>query len=290
MRVLLTGAAGRLGSQVCRHLVGVGHEVVAVDSSYRKGLPARLHVVDLLDRNAVYPLVEGCEAVVHLANHPDLGRISPAQRLYAENVAMNANVFQAAVETGARTLVFASSVQALSGERDCYGGTGDRPSGLPCLPLDEHVPARPGNLYALSKANTEEMLRHYVLLDPARSCTAIRFPWIWTGEWIPRYRRGAGSGPGRLDEGFGYLAVQDAAELVGCVLRANRPGYIHFVPAAPNNVLGWTALEVADRFYPDVPLKVPRGQLASLMDLAALERHYGWIPKTLVDFPRWQEG
>ena len=77
MRVLVTGAAGRLGSHTCHHLVAQGHDVVAADSQYRRDLPVPLRMVDLLDRTAAYGLVEGCQAVVHLANHPDMGRVSP---------------------------------------------------------------------------------------------------------------------------------------------------------------------------------------------------------------------
>lgn len=290
MRVLLTGAAGRLGSRVCHHLVARGYDVVATDSLYRADLPVPLRLAELLDRHAVYPLLDQCEAVVHLANHPDMGRVSPPQRLYVENLTMNANVFHAAIERGIRQLVFASSIQAISGERDNWNGTGDRSSGLPYLPLDEHVPARPGNLYAVTKVNTEELLRQYVLLDPTRSCTAIRFPHLSSGRRPSgsHHHRHSVDDVSRLDEVFAYLSLDDASELIHRVLQTNRVGYIHFLPAAQGNYLGWTPAEVIARFYPNVPLKQPAEQMRALVDLDALEHHYGWTPTPDGVRPRWE--
>lgn len=288
MRIFLTGAAGRLSSAVCRHLAAEGHEVVATDQVYRGDLPVKLRVADLLDRHAVYGLLDGCEAVVHLANHAHMGRVSPPQRLYAENVTMNVNVFHAAVEAGIKRLVFASSIQAIAGDRQGLpdDAAAARPSCLPYLPLDEHVPACPGNLYALSKAAGEQMLALYARLDPSLSCTAIRFPSLWRTEWLEHYRRYWHGSPLNLDEAFCYLEMRDAVTLVARVLATGRPGYIHFVPAARNNSLGWPPAEVIARFYQGVPLRRPADQMTALVDLEALERYYGWTPRHEVELPR----
>ena len=68
MRVLVTGATVRIGWHVTAHLIEKGYEVVATSSEYRKDMPVRLRMADLLDRNAAYELLEGCEALVHLAS------------------------------------------------------------------------------------------------------------------------------------------------------------------------------------------------------------------------------
>ena len=68
MNVTLTGAAGRVGSAVCRHLVTAGHTVKAVDRTYRKDLPVAVKLLDLLRREDAYEALEGAEFLVHLAN------------------------------------------------------------------------------------------------------------------------------------------------------------------------------------------------------------------------------
>ena len=117
MRVLVTGAAGRLGWHTVGHLLKAGHEVVATDVEYRNDMPVKLIVADLLDRIGAYRLVDGCDALVHLGNHPNQHAISPDQRLYSENVTMTMNIVQAALDSGIRKIVFSSSIQAACSRR-----------------------------------------------------------------------------------------------------------------------------------------------------------------------------
>lgn len=76
-RVLVTGAAGFIGSHVCRCLIGRGCEVVAIDN-LSKGIRERLDEFApnqrfvfargvLLDRQFLEKQSEGCDAIVHLA-------------------------------------------------------------------------------------------------------------------------------------------------------------------------------------------------------------------------------
>jgi nucleoside-diphosphate-sugar epimerase len=164
MRVVVTGGAGHLGSAVCQVLADVGFQVHAVDRVYRRELSVPLEVADLLDGQAAYRLLAACDAVVHLANHPNPFGPLPPQQLYADNVAMDINVFQAAVDLGVRKLVFASSVQVFSGNRTTDDV--DKPSCLPYLPLDGDLPTCPRNAYALSKEAAEQQLRYFAALEP----------------------------------------------------------------------------------------------------------------------------
>ncbi len=130
MRITLTGAAGKLGSHVCRQLVDAGHTVRATDRFYRRDLPVRLEMADLLRPEDAYELLEGVEALVHLANHPHFHG-NDSQLVFNENVTMNMNIFQAARDVGVQKIVFSSSVQVMSGQRPPY------------LPFDSSTPAHP---------------------------------------------------------------------------------------------------------------------------------------------------
>jgi len=283
LRILVTGAAGRLGSQVCRTLHEAGHQVLGLDRVYRSGLPCRLEVSDLLDDLALYRYMDGCDAVAHLGNHPGIyGGASP-QQVYRENVAMDINVFQAAADLGIKRLAFASSVQAFCGRRS--GEEGERePSCLPYLPLDGDLPTNPGNCYALSKEAGEQQLRYYVSRDPELSATAIRFPVLVTERHLEYYRSmGRRSRRhhhwGNIDEGFTYLAVTDAATFVQAVLERQAPGYHCALPAAPDPFIDMPVREIVERFYPDVPRRVPLEEMTSLVDLSGLKESVGWEPR-----------
>lgn len=285
MRILVTGAVGRLGRVVCAHLAGRGHDVVAADALHGVDLPVPLHVVNLLDRVPVYALVEGCQAVVHLANHSDMRFGVAPQTIYTENVTMDANVFQAAVDAGVRQLVFSSSIQVISNDRVGREQL-KTPSRLAYLPADGALPPVCRNLYALGKVAAENLLKFYADQDPSRSCTAMRLPWLASG--VERLRSPGQTRVqiGKLDELFAYLTHADAATFIEAVLTANRPGYACVMPAAAKNRLGWPVADVVKAFYPTVPLRRPLAEMRELVDLDPLRAAYGWEPAHSYDLPR----
>ena len=100
MRVVVTGGAGHLGSAVCEVLAEAGLDVLSVDRVYERDLPVRQEVANLLDGPGVYRLLRDHEAVVHLANIPNPFGPTPPQQVDSDNVTMDMNVFQAAVQSG----------------------------------------------------------------------------------------------------------------------------------------------------------------------------------------------
>src|SRR5688500_8155792 len=98
MRVLVTGAAGKLGVATVRALVRAGFEVSATDQRFNGELGVPFRMADLREEHALYPLLEGMDALVHLGNHPNRFAGPSPQRILAENTAMNANAFTAALD------------------------------------------------------------------------------------------------------------------------------------------------------------------------------------------------
>ncbi|HTA92275.1 MAG TPA: NAD(P)-dependent oxidoreductase, partial [Polyangiaceae bacterium] len=232
MKVLVTGAAGRLGSAVCAHLSEAGFEVKATDYKHREGLKVKLVHADLRDEIAVYTLLEGCDAVVHLGNHPNLLAGPSPQRLLSENTAMNANVFRAAVDIGIRRIVFSSSVQAIL--KVPNGMRSEAPYPIPYLPLDGSVPSNPGsNFYALSKEFGERTLQELSRANADLVATSLRFPVLIGDSWIDRFTAGgkpAARSSFNFGEVLGYLMFSDAAELVRATLDKQLPGYHQYYP------------------------------------------------------------
>ncbi|HEY3498847.1 MAG TPA: NAD(P)-dependent oxidoreductase [Polyangiaceae bacterium] len=279
MKVVVTGAAGKLGSATVAALLRRGHEVVATDAKYRGDLGVPLTPKNLLDEHALYPLLEGAQALVHLGNHPNRFNGPSPQRLLAENVAMNAYAFNAALDLGLEHIVFASSVQ-VTVQSD---GVRADPKGLPYLPLDGDAPQNPGlNPYAQSKQLGEELLKVAAQARPALAATVLRYPMI-VGDWL-RQRVLAANGKVQRDalylgEATAYLSFEDAAELVGGVLERAKPGYHQYFPAQTLRVENVELAALIERFYPGVPLRRPLEQIQTLVDISALERDLGWRPR-----------
>ena len=112
-RICVTGATGRAGRVVVRHLAEHGYDVVATDAVVAAH-EARAGVIqaDLTDFGQAAEVLHGTAAVVHLASIPAPGRMTPAIT-FSANVAMNFNVFHAAASLGLSRVVWTSGESTL---------------------------------------------------------------------------------------------------------------------------------------------------------------------------------
>ena len=278
MKVLVTGATGRLGSLVCKELLQRGHDVLGTDQRFARGLAFPLKLADLRDSLAVYPLLEGKDAVVHLGNIPNLGMGPSPQVVLGDNVSMNGNVFRAAVDLGVRRIVFSSSLQAMIRLEE--GRAFDAPPQVPYFPLDGDAPANPGhNFYGLSKEFGERTLRILSELEPGLACTSLRFPML-AGDWFhKRLQQPLPLSGLNFSEALTYLDFDDAAALVTLVVERQEPGYHQYFPAQALVLDGYTVQSTLTQFFPSTPLRRPPGEIAALVDLSALERDFGFRPR-----------
>jgi len=277
MKVLVTGAAGRLGSVVCKELLRSGHDVLGTDQRYLADLGVPQKVADLCDTAAVYPLLEGRDVVVHLGNIPNLGLGPSPQAVMSRNMAMNTNVFRAALDLGVKRIVFASSIQAMIRLEE--GRSPDTPPAIQYLPMDGDAPCDPGhNFYGLSKEFGERMLRVLSERFPELCCTALRFP-LLAGQWFhDRAKEPLPLASVNFAEALTYLDFSDAARLVALVLARQAPGYHQYFPAQVLSLEGYNVARILSEFFPHIRLRAPLETIPSLVDLAPLERDFGFRP------------
>lgn len=273
MKITLTGAAGHLGSRLGAALIEAGHTVRAVDQVTRRDLSVPVEVVNLLDREKCYALLEGADAVVHLANHSN-DFMRDKQRLINENVTMNTNVFQAARELGVQNVVFTSSIQAI-GQGGKVGE--NHTATLAYLPIDGALPARPTNPYGLSKYLSEEMLRFYAR-EAGMNCVAIRFPYLSRGlpgaDHISNHVH-----TDRLNEAWSYLSFRDASNLIIAILAAPLTGFRIYCPAAQRPLSNQPIGTLIENYYSGIPLKKPHEEIDSFFDISRIKEETGWEPQ-----------
>lgn len=291
MRILVTGAAGKVGSLVVQTLADAGHDVVATDIQYRRGLPVQLQLVDLCDAKAVYPLVEGCDAVLHMGNHPNPWSARPKHRILTENTAMNTHVFTAARDLDVKRLVFVSSVQVCAKiPQSSVWSAAPQPCVFPYLPLDSDLPPQPGmNMYALSKMFAEQYLQTLAAEEPGMSLVVARLPYVHTGEIkIKRgYFHPLSPDDHRLLEALAYIPGQDACTALHACLEKPGPGYHQYFIARTAAVQGLSTSELAATYLPHIPVKNSLDDVGELIDLSKLRDELGWSPSVpQVELPR----
>ncbi|WP_069163901.1 NAD-dependent epimerase/dehydratase family protein [Nocardia altamirensis] len=213
MRVLLTGAAGFIGSHIRRDLIAAGHEVIAVDlmlpAAHGPGapVPEGIRQVDVRDGAALDVLLHGVDVVCHQAAVVGAGVSAQDAPAYASHNDFGTAVLLAAMDrTRCRRLVLASSM-VVYGEGRYRGvrcGTVDvdvrrredlaagmfehrDPASDEVLTWEsvgEDVPLRPRSLYAASKLVQENYASAWAAVTGS-SVTALRYHNVY-GDDMPR--------------------------------------------------------------------------------------------------------
>jgi len=180
MRVLVTGGAGFIGSNLVHALLASGHAVGIVDD-FSTGSMDNVHPaawlkrMDILDEGLADAVAEFApDAVVHLAAQTDVTRsLDDPVRDRAVNVDGTAAVARAAAACGARRMLSASSAAV-------YGPP-------ETLPIPEDAPKRPANPYGASKLAAETALAD-ALAGTGTDFASMRFANVygprqdWRGE------------------------------------------------------------------------------------------------------------
>ena len=122
MKILITGAYGFVGTNLCKYLAGKGHECHALDipAAKRDDVPyAAFFTWDELAGGGVFP-AERYDAVVHLAGKAhDLKKVASEQSYFDINVGLTEKIFNAVQGKTERFIYFSSSKAAADG--NAYG-------------------------------------------------------------------------------------------------------------------------------------------------------------------------
>ncbi len=175
-QILVTGAAGYIGSHTCLALLSAGYSVVALDNLCNGHAQSLQRVKQLTGKD--FPLIEGdirdkallkstmqahsIDAVIHFAALKSVGEsVAMPLAYYDNNIAGSATLLQVMKDVGIKTFVFSSSATVY--------GQPER------LPLTEDHPLSVTNPYGRSKLFVEDMLRDLYRSDPSWQIGILRY-------------------------------------------------------------------------------------------------------------------
>ncbi len=293
MRILVTGAAGFMGSHLAEGLVAAGHDVFGVDDlsgGYKRNVTdgVRFFQLDLRDADDTERLVLETrpEILCHLAANAREGASQFQPRdVCGRNVMAYANVLVPSIRVGMRKVVLYSSMAVYGDQKP---------------PFDERLPRAPVDVYGVNKSAMEEMTEiladvhefgytiirpHNVfgerqnLQDRFRNVVAIFINRILRREPVYIY------GDGEQERAFSYIGDSLAAFLGAAELRAELDGEIINVggkqPVTVNDVLRIVAdvLEADPqvRHLPERPREVKYAYCTweKSVELLGYEEHFG---------------
>jgi nucleoside-diphosphate-sugar epimerase len=209
MKLLLTGATGRVGRHLLPRLVAQGHDVRAVArrdvaAEHVKAAGAEPVLADLLDPDGYRAALRGRDAVVHLAA---VLRSTDADEVRRANLEATRRLADTVLDAGVGRFVFASTNLVYPGGL-----------GRPASEDDEPEPPESWGAYPASKAEAERALLG-LHRDRGMGLRIVRFAFVY-GEGDPHLAeslRWAGRWPGH--QRLHLLHHADAAQAVSRALQ-----------------------------------------------------------------------
>ncbi|WP_420597358.1 NAD-dependent epimerase/dehydratase family protein [Deinococcus sp.] len=208
-RVLLTGAAGRIGCVLREGLRGHYEVLRSTDIAGLEPAASGEEVMqaDLTDPDDMRRVMDGIDAVIHLGGIPDEDSY---QQIRAVNMDGTANVLEAARLSGVRRMAFASSIHAVGF--------------APRERINMDVPVRPDTFYGVSKVFGEALGRMYV------DRYGLEFVAVRICSFLPEPREARNLAT--------WLSPRDAVQLFRRAIDA--PGVTYLtVPGISNNTRRW---------------------------------------------------
>jgi nucleoside-diphosphate-sugar epimerase len=278
MRILLTGARGKVGAAAVHALIEAGHDVTGCDrgAPVYEGGDTGAHYVqaDLTDAGDAFAVVRGHDAVIHAAAIPEPTQNSP-HTVFRNNLMATFNVAEACVRLGVVRLV------NLSSETVPGMGFAERPFHAPYAQIDEALPNRPQDPYALAKLFGEQLMDAAIARSDLRAIS-IRPTWV---QWEGNYARSLGgwlrdplAGP-PSQSFWSYIDAYDLADALRLAAESELPGHEVVYIASPDNAAGRPLAKLIAHHY-DTAVEVrelPREDAGGI-SIAKARRLLGYSP------------
>jgi nucleoside-diphosphate-sugar epimerase len=262
-RILFTGGSGKAGKHVIPYLLNQGYRVLNVDLT-PLNIPGvdNLHA-DITDSGQMFNAMSSYagldelepgngvppfEAVVHFAAVPRI-LIKPDNETFRVNTVGTYNVIEAAVKLGIKKIIIASSETTYG---ICFSDGKTDPD---YLPLDEEYDINPMDSYGLSKVVNEKTARAFQRRS-GFDIYALRIGNVIEPheyqELFPHYLKNPEV---RRRNAFCYIDARDLGQIVDLCIQKDGLGFQVFNAGNDHNGAIIPSKELAERFFPGVPLK-----------------------------------
>ena len=150
LNVLVTGAAGFLGSHLSEKLANMNHNVIGVDNmmgGYADNVPKNIKFFnfDCCDLKKINEAMKGIDVVYHCAAtaHEGLSVFSPYE-IGKNNFLASSAVFSAAIAKKVKRIIFCSSMARYGNQK---------------TPFNENMAPKPVDPYGIAKVASEDLLK-----------------------------------------------------------------------------------------------------------------------------------
>lgn len=271
-RILFTGGSGKAGKHVVAYLLAQGHRVLNVDLVPLNCPGVDNLVADITDSGQMFNAMTAYagfdelepgngvpvfDAVVHFAAVPRI-LIHPDNETFRVNTIGTYNVIEAAVKLGIKKVVIASSETTYG---ICFSDGQTDPHSLP---LEEDYDVDPMDSYGLSKVVNEKTARSFQRRSGI-DIYALRIGNVIEpheyAELFPNYFEHPEV---RRRNAFCYIDARDLGQIVDLCLQNDGLGFQIFNAGNDHNGAIIPTKELAERFFPGVPMTREMGEHEAL--------------------------
>ncbi len=261
-RILFTGGSGKAGKHVVPYLLDQGHRVLNVDLTPLDHPGVDNLIADVTDSGQVFNAltayagfdelepgtgVPAFDAVVHFAAVPRI-LLKPDNETFRVNTMGTYNVIEAAVKLGIKKIIIASSETTYG---VCFSDGKTNPTSLP---LEEDYDVNPMDSYGLSKVVNEQTARSFQRRS-GFDIYALRIGnVIEPHEYADLFPHYFEHPEVRRRNAFCYIDARDLGQIVDLCLQKDGLGYQVFNAGNDDNGAVLTSRELAEQFFPGVPL------------------------------------
>jgi len=271
MQIAITGATGMIGRAVVALALEQGHSVIAIDRNPPQEplTDARFIQADVADYETLEQALRGAEALIHLAAIPAPGN-HPDHVVHNNNVVGSYNALRAAAEVGIRRICQASSVNAI-------GHSYSRDPRYDYFPIDEAHPTYNEDPYSLSKWICEQQADSICRRYESMQIASLRFHWVTPDPRLPaQFYQSDEYEARRAKNLWAWTRLEAAARACLLGVTADFSGHEPLFIIAPQTAVDTPSLDLARRYYPEVPIRGDLSGTNAFFSSARAEQVLGW--------------
>lgn len=288
MKIVITGGAGFIGSNLVDELIRLKHEVIVIDNLSTGNLKnikhnlkkIRFFKIDISkdkNKSKLNKIFKKVNCVFHLAGLADIvPSIEKPEKYYSVNVTGTLNVLQASKFNNIKKFIYAASAS-------CYGKS-------PQLPTNEKNKIDTEYPYALTKNLGEKLVLHWEKVYNL-NCSSFRFFNVYG----PRSRTTGAYGAvfgvflsqkindkpltivGNGNQTRDFIYVSDLVRALVFAIKLSKSGEVYNLGSGRETSVNQIAKLISNKktFIP----KRPGEPLRSLADISKAKKHLKWKPK-----------
>ncbi len=287
MRIFFTGGSGKAGRHVVPYLLDQGHRVLNVDLEPLDHPGVDNLSADITDSGQMFNAMSSYagldeldlkngvpkfDAVVHFAAVPRI-LLKPDNETFRVNTLGTYNVIEAAVKLGIKKIIIASSETTYG---ICFSDGKTDPHKLP---LEEDYDVDPMDSYGMSKVVNERTARSFQRRS-GYDIYALRIGNVIEPheyeKLFPNYLKNPEV---RRRNAFCYIDARDLGQIVDLCLKKDNLGYEVFNAGNDHNGAVIPSKELAERFFPGVPITRELGEHEALFSNLKIRKVLGFKEK-----------